>query len=109
MVLSSRDGLSLESVEETFRKMDNNFNANSTANSVNDDERRTDIPKRTDFADLPLKHPGFSQNKNVGGQASAEEASLASSAEKRRNKLGYYKTSGACGKCNRKEIAERSI
>lgn len=35
---------------------------------------------------------------NVRGQASADAAALALSAEKRRNKLGYHRTSVACGK-----------
>ena len=35
---------------------------------------------------------------NVRGQASAEAAALALSADKRRNKLGYHRTSVACGK-----------
>lgn len=35
---------------------------------------------------------------NVRGQATAEAAALALSAEKRRNKLGYHRTSVACGK-----------
>jgi hypothetical protein len=35
---------------------------------------------------------------NVRGQATADAAPLALSAEKRRNKLGYHKTSVACGK-----------
>ena len=34
---------------------------------------------------------------NVRGQASADAAALALSAEKRRNKLGYHRTSVACG------------
>lgn len=34
---------------------------------------------------------------NVRGQATAEAAALALSAEKRRNKLGYHRTSVACG------------
>lgn len=35
---------------------------------------------------------------NVRGQATADAAALALSAEKRRNKLGYHRTSVACGK-----------
>jgi hypothetical protein len=35
---------------------------------------------------------------NVRGQASADAAALALSADKRRNKLGYHRTSVACGK-----------
>ena len=35
---------------------------------------------------------------NVRGQSSADAAALALSAEKRRNKLGYHRTSVACGK-----------
>jgi hypothetical protein len=35
---------------------------------------------------------------NVRGQATAEAAALALSADKRRNKLGYHRTSVACGK-----------
>ncbi len=35
---------------------------------------------------------------NVRGQASTDAAALALSAEKRRNKLGYHRTSVACGK-----------
>jgi hypothetical protein len=34
---------------------------------------------------------------NVRGQATADAAALALSAEKRRNKLGYHRTSVACG------------
>lgn len=34
---------------------------------------------------------------NVRGQAAADAAALALSAEKRRNKLGYHRTSVACG------------
>lgn len=34
---------------------------------------------------------------NVRGQASADAAALALSAEKKRNKLGYHRTSVACG------------
>lgn len=34
---------------------------------------------------------------NVRGQATAEAAALALSADKRRNKLGYHRTSVACG------------
>ena len=34
---------------------------------------------------------------NVGGQSSVDAAALALSAEKRRNKLGYHRTSVACG------------
>ncbi|KAL3424830.1 hypothetical protein PVAG01_04111 [Phlyctema vagabunda] len=42
---------------------------------------------------------------NVRGQASADAAALAmSSAEKRRNKLGYHRTSMACGHCRRRKI-----
>ncbi|CZT47951.1 uncharacterized protein RSE6_08577 [Rhynchosporium secalis] len=41
---------------------------------------------------------------NVRGQASAEAAALALSAEKRRNKLGYHRTSVACGHCRRRKI-----
>ena len=39
---------------------------------------------------------------NVRGQASADAAALALSAEKRRNKLGYHRTSVACGMLLRK-------
>jgi hypothetical protein len=35
---------------------------------------------------------------NVRGQVTAEAAALALSADKRRNKLGYHRTSVACGK-----------
>lgn len=35
---------------------------------------------------------------NVRGQATADAAALALSADKRRNKLGYHRTSVACGK-----------
>lgn len=35
---------------------------------------------------------------NVRGQASADAAAMALSADKRRNKLGYHRTSVACGK-----------
>ncbi|KAL2064857.1 hypothetical protein VTL71DRAFT_3997 [Oculimacula yallundae] len=41
---------------------------------------------------------------NVRGQASADAAALALSAEKRRNKLGYHRTSVACGHCRRRKI-----
>ncbi|KAG9245697.1 hypothetical protein BJ878DRAFT_337641 [Calycina marina] len=41
---------------------------------------------------------------NVRGQASSEAAALALSAEKRRNKLGYHRTSVACGHCRRRKI-----
>lgn len=37
---------------------------------------------------------------NVRSSTSADAAALALSAEKRRNKLGYHRTSVACGKCN---------
>ncbi|KAJ5032613.1 uncharacterized protein L3040_009210 [Drepanopeziza brunnea f. sp. 'multigermtubi'] len=41
---------------------------------------------------------------NIQGQASADAAALALSAEKRRNKLGYHRTSVACGHCRRRKI-----
>ncbi|KAE8447449.1 hypothetical protein EG329_010722 [Mollisiaceae sp. DMI_Dod_QoI] len=41
---------------------------------------------------------------NVRGQATADAAALALSAEKRRNKLGYHRTSVACGHCRRRKI-----
>ncbi|TVY55191.1 hypothetical protein LCER1_G003900 [Lachnellula cervina] len=41
---------------------------------------------------------------NVRGQATAEAAALALSADKRRNKLGYHRTSVACGHCRRRKI-----
>ncbi|TAQ84847.1 hypothetical protein B7494_g6839 [Chlorociboria aeruginascens] len=41
---------------------------------------------------------------NVSGQATADAAALALSAEKRRNKLGYHRTSVACGHCRRRKI-----
>jgi hypothetical protein len=41
---------------------------------------------------------------NVRGQASSDAAALALSAEKRRNKLGYHRTSVACGHCRRRKI-----
>ncbi|TVY83982.1 hypothetical protein LSUE1_G001342 [Lachnellula suecica] len=41
---------------------------------------------------------------NVRGQASADAAALALSADKRRNKLGYHRTSVACGHCRRRKI-----
>jgi hypothetical protein len=45
---------------------------------------------------------------NVRGQATAEAAALAMSADKRRNKLGYHRTSVACGKhfCDLKKNKE---
>ncbi|KAH8814174.1 hypothetical protein F5882DRAFT_485699 [Hyaloscypha sp. PMI_1271] len=41
---------------------------------------------------------------NVRGPATAEAAALALSADKRRNKLGYHRTSVACGHCRRRKI-----
>ncbi|CAG8956092.1 hypothetical protein HYFRA_00011876 [Hymenoscyphus fraxineus] len=41
---------------------------------------------------------------NVRGQATADAAALALSADKRRNKLGYHRTSVACGHCRRRKI-----
>lgn len=41
---------------------------------------------------------------NVRGQSTADAAALALSAEKRRNKLGYHRTSVACGHCRRRKI-----
>lgn len=38
---------------------------------------------------------------NVRGQETADAAALALSADKRRNKLGYHRTSVACGEFNR--------
>jgi hypothetical protein len=43
---------------------------------------------------------------NVRGQASAEAAALALSADKRRNKLGYHRTSVACGKIIREKLVK---
>ncbi|PBP28398.1 Fungal Zn binuclear cluster domain containing protein [Diplocarpon rosae] len=41
---------------------------------------------------------------NVQGQATSDVAALALSADKRRNKLGYHRTSVACGHCRRRKI-----
>ncbi|KAI9804955.1 MAG: hypothetical protein M1833_006258 [Piccolia ochrophora] len=42
---------------------------------------------------------------NVRGQAAADAASMSmSAADKRRNKLGYHRTSVACGHCRRRKI-----
>ncbi|KZF20875.1 hypothetical protein L228DRAFT_240605 [Xylona heveae TC161] len=41
---------------------------------------------------------------NVRALASADSSSLPSSADKRRNKLGYHRTSVACGHCRRRKI-----
>ena len=77
----------------------------------------TDLPPHSE-ASGPNQDPSTSRNKggplmvktakikrsistpNVRGQASADAAAMAISAEKRRNKLGYHRTSVACGKKN---------
>ncbi|KAI9670906.1 MAG: hypothetical protein M1817_003791 [Caeruleum heppii] len=54
--------------------------------------------------------PGMSSMKrsastpNVRGQAAADAAALSYAADKRRNKLGYHRTSVACGHCRRRKI-----
>lgn len=46
---------------------------------------------------------------NVRGQASSDAAALAISAEKRRNKLGYHRTSVACGEHSRPLLEKTSV
>ena len=73
------------------------------------DHSQTPPPPQSDIDSPNLKNrvgpPGTKAAKvkrsmstpNVRGQASADAAALALSAEKRRNKLGYHRTSVACG------------
>jgi hypothetical protein len=46
---------------------------------------------------------------NVRGQSSADAAALALSAEKRRNKLGYHRTSVACGENKFHSMSKRFL
>ncbi len=60
----------------------------SSPNSTN---RETSIGSKSSKVKRSMSTP------NVRGQSSADAAALALSAEKRRNKLGYHRTSVACG------------
>jgi len=55
------------------------------------------VPKNRAMTAKPAKIKRSTSTPNVRGQASADAAALALSAEKRRNKLGYHRTSVACG------------
>jgi hypothetical protein len=72
------------------------------------DHAQSSSPSQAKITSPNLKNPPSAGSKstkvkksmstpNVRGQASADAAALALSAEKRRNKLGYHRTSVACG------------
>jgi hypothetical protein len=73
------------------------------------DHAQPDSPAQGQPASPGIKNAGISASSksskvkrsmstpNVRGQATAEAAALALSADKRRNKLGYHRTSVACG------------
>ena len=70
----------------------------SQTNSPALENEPSPVPKNRGMAARPAKIKRSSSTPNVRGQASADAAALALSAEKRRNKLGYHRTSVACGK-----------
>jgi len=72
--------------------------SNSRANSPTHADELSPMPKNRGMTAKPTKIKRSSSTPNVRGQASADAAALALSAEKRRNKLGYHRTSVACGK-----------
>ncbi|KAI9822940.1 MAG: hypothetical protein M1832_002965 [Thelocarpon impressellum] len=56
------------------------------------------------LATMPAIIKRSASTPNVRGQAAAEAAALSLAADKRRNKLGYHRTSVACGHCRRRKI-----
>lgn len=69
--------------------------------SLSDDNFHPDDDQRSPSKDEKIKRAASTPN--IRDQAAAD-ASLAASAEKRRNKLGYHRTSVACGHCRRRKI-----
>ncbi|KAH8891003.1 hypothetical protein GQ53DRAFT_166624 [Thozetella sp. PMI_491] len=52
----------------------------------------------------PSQQPGPPPNQQPHPQSAQDQAALALAGEKRRNKLGYHRTSVACGHCRRRKI-----